>query len=402
MNRNTSKPVAVILATVLIVVAPIAVVMLARRVLEGRVPAATPPIASAGAETARPRHRTLAPVELRETRKEGSRFNGFAMGSLEGTMTQQAKVDVYLPVFEGEIRSLWVAPWSVHFKAEVLRNDGHIVEERRTFEEVRSVELLTPARLTRLQYELGPEVNKAILGVAATLADLTGGASVPLGMAMIKSQDLDYAAVSRLTGIDEHVLARQEGMLVGAARILDEFEGKTVDLRMQDGRVQWVYAPDLPRKVVTTLGRVQSLLDYTALPSPSLEVGEQTNLTDLPLHEVFPAELTSEWFGDYNIQLSLTLVRLPDETVEQRTLARFDGTGMLDLLHADGNVYAKLAVESATLLVDHTAPDNRFLHQIELATPLEAGFVQKQSRFREVKWDGDLNLRLLYRVDLAP
>ncbi len=402
MSARPSKGLQVVFASLIMVLAPLAAVHLARSFVNrrtARIDARTPLTEREPARTSLLR---LDPVRLRETRKEGSRFRGYAMGSIEGTTVQRAKVDVYLPIFEGEIRSLWVAPWSAHFTAEVLRNNGVIIEERRTFEEVRSVELLAPARLTRLQYELGPEVNQAILGVAAALAEMTWGASLPVGMAMVKAQDLDYASVSRLTGIDEQVLARQEGMIVGAARILDEFEGKTVDLRMQDGRVQWVDAPDLPRRLVTTLGRVQSLIDYTAVPSPALAVGEETVLSDLIVNELFPPDLTSDLFGDYDMQLTLTLVRMPDRSDEERTFARFEGSGMLHLLHADGNVSARLAVEQASLLVDRTAPDNQFLHRLEIATPVTAHFIEKQARFRRMQWDGDLSLRLLYLVDLVP
>lgn len=392
----------VVFASLLMVFAPLGAVYLVRGLFSGRKPRAPAESPLTERTPGRTAAIPLDPVQLRETRKEGSRFTGYAMGSIEGTTIQRAKVDVYLPIFEGEIRSLWVAPWSVHFTSEVLRNDGVVIEERRTFEEVRSVELLTPARLTRLQYELGPEVNQAILGVAAALAEMTWGASLPVGMAMVKAQDLDYASVSRLTGIDEQVLARQEGMVVGAARILDEFEGKTVDLRIQDGRVQWVDAPDLPRRLVTTLGRVHSLIDYTALPAPTLAVGEETVLSDLIVNELFPPDLTAELFGDYDVQMTLTLVRLPDRTEAERTFARFEGSGMLHLLHADGNVSARLAIEQASLLVDRTAPDNQFLHRLELATPVQAHFIERQARFRRMQWDGDLSLRLLYRVDLAP
>ena len=396
-----------LLAAAALIAVPMFIVYIAKSTRGDRETASEPQVSDVGTDSIAPQRRTTTAkrvdvVNLKETRKEGSRFDCTVMGRLEGTMTQQAKVDVVVPILEGQIRSKWIAPWMMHFTAEVLRNDGSVVEEKRRFEEVRSVELLAPAKLTRLNYELGKDVNRAIVAVAAALMEATGGASGPAGMVLIKSQDLDYAYISRITGIDEAVLKKQKALLAGAANILDDFEGKTVELRLRDGRAEWVYAPDLPKKLVSTLGHVNSLIDYTALPDPDLAVGEQTTISDIVVNEMFPPELVGEWFGDFDTELTLTLTRRDDKTQNGRTYAAFDGSGLLRFVHVDGNVYAKLDVESASLLVDRTDADNRFLHELNIATPVETRFLDRQTRYRNVQWDGDLHLRLVYKVELTP
>ena len=337
---------------------------------------------------------------LRETRKEGTVYECTVVGMLEGTMKQTTSLEAFHPIFKGDIRSAWIAPWTTRFTAEIVRNDGDTIEERRTFEEVRSVELMAPAELTDLTYDLDPDVNRVITELAARLQVFFPGSPVSQGAGvLIKSQDFDYAEVARLTGIDRLLLSSQQTAVTGAARILDDFEGKTFEVQLKDGRAQWIYAPDVPPQAAEAMGRVGALIDYSALPSPELAVGESTVITELLINELMPPEILTELLGDFDTDLTLRLVRMPDESIDGRTLSRFDGEGTLRLMQADGNVHARLQVEQASLRIDETDPHNRFLHVFEITTPIETQVLQRNSRFKNVAWDGDLNLRLTYQVE---
>ena len=211
---------------------------------------------------------------LNETRKKGSTFSCTVVGRIEGTMNQKTELEIYHPVFQGDIKSAWLAPWTTRFTAEVLENDGSTILERRTFEEVRSVELMAPAELTELTYDLDPKVNTAISVLASRLEKIYPGNPYSKTMSsLIKSQDFNYSEVAKLTGIDEKILGSKEAAVAGAAKILDDFEGKTVEVELSDGHAQWIYAPDIPKRVSQALGRVNSLIDYSAIPNPGIEGG---------------------------------------------------------------------------------------------------------------------------------
>lgn len=245
----------------------------------------SPPVANEPEAQNAPPERAV----LRETRKEGSRFKATITGRLQGTMKQTTSLEAYHPIFRGDIKSHWIAPWTTRFSAEVVRNDGTTIQERRTFHEVRCVELIAPAELTDLTYDLDPKVNQAVVSLASRLRQLYPGNPFSRTMgAIIKSQDFNYAEIARLTGIDEKLLKEQRAVVAGHAQIIDQFEGKTVEVSIRDGRAQWVYAPDLPREVSDALGRLNTLLDYSALPSPELAVGERTVLSNLILNEMIP------------------------------------------------------------------------------------------------------------------
>ena len=338
---------------------------------------------------------------LKETRKEGSRFNCTVTGRVQGTMKQSTSLEAYHPIFRGDIKSTWLAPWSTRFTVEVLRNDGQTIEERRTFQEARCVELIAPVELTDLTYDLSPAVNKSIVKLAARLQLLYPSNPFSHAMgAVIKSQDFNYAEVAQLTGIDQSILKSQKVAVAGAARILDDFEGKSVEVSIQDGRAQWIYAPELPRNVVDTLGRINTLLDYSALPSPSLAIGEQTTLSNLILTEMIPPALMKEVLGDFDTDATLNLTRVNDVTSGKQTFHRFEGSGSLRLQRLDGNIHAKLSIQSAVLEIDITDPENRFVHRLEIHVPLESHILETQSRFKKVAWDGDVDLTVVYEVEL--
>ena len=127
---------------------------------------------------------------LRETRKEGTAYECTVVGMIDGTMKQSTSLEAFHPIFKGDIRSAWIAPWTTRFTAEILRNDGDTIEERRTFEEVRFVELMAPAELTDLTYDLDPDVNRVITELAARLQMFFPGNPVSQGAGvLIKSQD---------------------------------------------------------------------------------------------------------------------------------------------------------------------------------------------------------------------
>lgn len=338
---------------------------------------------------------------LRETRREGSRFHCTVTGRLQGTLKQTTSLEIYHPIFRGDIRSAWLAPWTTRFTAEVLRNDGVTIQERRTFHEARCVELVAPAELTDLTYDLDPRINQAVVRLASRLQQLHPGNVFSRAMgAVIRSQEFNYAEVARLTGIDERLLQGQQATVAGAARILDDFEGKTVEVAIRDGRAQWIYAPDLPPLVSDALGRVNTLIDYSALPSPALAVGEQTVLSNLVLNEMIPPVLMDELLGDFDTDLSLNLTRRDDVTRDAQRWNRFEGDGRLTLQRADGNVSARLVVRSASLDVNVTDPANRFVSRLEIRLPVESSILARQSRFRRVAWDGDLELHVVYAVEL--
>ena len=340
---------------------------------------------------------------LSETRKQGSYFDCTVVGRIEGTMRQTTALKAYHPIFAGEIKSRWIVPWTTRFRAEVLRNDGRTIRERRTFEEVRSVELMAPAELAALTYDLDPKINKLITRLATRLRQAYPGnpASEAMG-ALIRSQDFNYAEIARLTGIDERILSRQEAVVAAAATILDQFEGKSVEVSLKEGRTEWVYAPDLPKPLVKALGRIHSLIDYSALPSPSLAVGERTVLSGLVINEMLPPDLVREVLGDFDTSLTLELTRGADREEEGRKTHRFDGDGRLELRQLDGNAFAELRVERAELWIDVTDPTNRYLHRLELSMPLATEILASHSRFRKVAWEGDLVLAVRYEVEQAP
>jgi hypothetical protein len=339
---------------------------------------------------------------LSETRKEGSTFSCTVVGRIEGTMNQKTELEIYHPVFQGDIKSAWLAPWTTRFTAEVLENDGSTILERRTFEEVRSVELMAPAELTELTYDLDPKVNTAISVLASRLEKIYPGNPYSKTMSsLIKSQDFNYSEVAKLTGIDEKILGSKEAAVAGAAKILDDFEGKTVEVELSDGRAQWIYAPDIPKRVSQALGRVNSLIDYSAIPNPGIEVGGKVILSDLLMNEMLPPELMKEILGEYETRLMLELVRTEDENKGGRTFNRFDGDGTLTLRTLDGNVYTRLALDSAEIRVDSTDSSNRYLHQMKFSGPIDSQILQSNSRLKEVKWEGDLKLTVRYEVELV-
>lgn len=339
---------------------------------------------------------------LSETRKEGSTFSCTVVGRIEGTMNQKTELEVYHPVFQGDIKSAWLAPWTTRFTAEVLENDGSTILERRTFEEVRSVELMAPAELTELTYDLDPKVNTAISVLASRLEKIYPENPYSKTMSsLIKSQDFNYSEVAKLTGIDEKILGSKEAAVAGAAKILDDFEGKTVEVELSDGRAQWIYAPDIPKRVSQALGRVNSLIDYSAIPNPGIEVGGKVILSDLLMDEMLPPELMKEILGEYETRLMLELVRTEDENKGGRTFNRFYGDGTLTLRTLDGNVYTRLALDSAELRVDSTDSSNRYLHQMKFSGPIDSQILQSNSRLKKVKWEGDLKLTVRYEVELV-
>ena len=339
---------------------------------------------------------------LSETRKEGSTFSCTVVGRIEGTMNQKTELEIYHPVFQGDIKSAWLAPWTTRFTAEVLENDGSTILERRTFEEVRSVELMAPAELTELTYDLDPKVNTAISVLASRLEKIYPGNPYSKTMSsLIKSQDFNYSEVAKLTGIDEKILGSKEAAVAGAAKILDDFEGKTVEVELSDGRAQWIYAPDIPKRVSQALGRVNSLIDYSAIPNPGIEVGGKVILSDLLMDEMLPPELMKEILGEYETRLMLELVRTEDENKGGRTFNCFDGDGTLTLRTLDGNVYTRLALDSAEIRVDSTDSSNRYLHQMKFSGPIDSQILQSNSRLKEVKWEGDLKLTVRYEVELV-
>ncbi len=339
---------------------------------------------------------------LSETRKEGSTFSCTVVGRIEGTMNQKTELEIYHPVFQGDIKSAWLAPWTTRFTAEVLENDGSTILERRTFEEVRSVELMAPAELTELTYDLDPKVNTAISVLASRLEKIYPGNPYSKTMSsLIKSQDFNYSEVAKLTGIDEKILGSKEAAVAGAAKILDDFEGKTVEVELSDGRAQWIYAPDIPKRVSQALGRVNSLIDYSAIPNPGIEVGGKVILSDLLMDEMLPPELMKEILGEYETRLMLELVRTEDENKGGRTFNRFYGDGTLTLRTLDGNVYTRLALDSAELRVDSTDSSNRYLHQMKFSGPIDSQILQSNSRLKKVKWEGDLELTVRYEVELV-
>lgn len=317
-------------------------------------------------------------------------------------MNQKTELEIYHPVFQGDIKSAWLAPWTTRFTAEVLENDGSTILERRTFEEVRSVELMAPAELTELTYDLDPKVNTAISVLASRLEKIYPGNPYSKTMSsLIKSQDFNYSEVAKLTGIDEKILGSKEAAVAGAAKILDDFEGKTVEVELSDGRAQWIYAPDIPKRVSQALGRVNSLIDYSAIPNPGIEVGGKVILSDLLMNEMLPPELMKEILGEYETRLMLELVRTEDENKGGRTFNRFDGDGTLTLRTLDGNVYTRLALDSAEIRVDSTDSSNRYLHQMKFSGPIDSQILQSNSRLKEVKWEGDLKLTVRYEVELV-
>ena len=218
---------------------------------------------------------------------------------------------------------------------------------------------------------------------------------------LIKSQDFNYSEVAKLTGIDEKILGSKEAAVAGAAKILDDFEGKTVEVELSDGRAQWIYAPDIPKRVSQALGRVNSLIDYSAIPNPGIEVGGKVILSDLLMNEMLPPELMKEILGEYETRLMLELVRTEDENKGGRTFNRFDGDGTLTLRTLDGNVYTRLALDSAEIRVDSTDSSNRYLHQMKFSGPIDSQILQSNSRLKEVKWEGDLKLTVRYEVELV-
>ncbi len=395
---NRKLPRSIIVAFVVLMVLAVLVTLQRKEGDTGKT--ATSPVADPAAAGIHVQEDPPSTAILRETRREGSRFACSVVGRIYGTMRQTTSLQAYHPIFKGDILSTWLSPWSCRFTAEVLRNDGTFIEERRTFEEVRSVELMTPAELSDLTYELDPKINNTISRLAARLRE----AYPPVGQAMgalIKSQDFDYAEVAKLTGIDRKILAGPETSVVGAAKILDDFEGKSIEVSFENGRARWAYGPELPPKVIETLGRVHSLLDYSALPHPELGIGETTTLSDLVINEMLPPELLNEVLGDLDTSLSLDLTRIADKTVGERMFTRFEGDGTIRLLQLDGNLYGRLNVQEAILWLDVTDSGNRYLHRLEIVTPVESRLLQKHSRFKEVTWEGDLTLDMVYEVNLT-
>jgi hypothetical protein len=339
---------------------------------------------------------------LSETRKEGSTFSCTVVGRMEGTMNQVTELEIYHPIFQGGIKSAWIAPWTTRFTAEVLENDGSTIRERRTFEEVRSVELMAPAELTELTYDLDPKVNTVISVLASRLEKIYPGNPYSKTMSsLIKSQDFNYSEIAKLTGIDEKILGSREASVAGAAKILDDFEGKSVEVELSEGRAQWIYAPDIPKQVSQALGRVNSLIDYSALPNPEIEVGGKVILSNLLMNEMLPPDLMKEILGEFESRLMLELERSEDEEKAGRKFNLFEGDGTLTLRTLDGNVYARLALDSAELRVDSTDPENRYLHQMILSGPIDSQILQSNSRLKQVKWEGDLKLSVHYEVELV-
>ena len=339
-------------------------------------------------------------LPLKQARKQGSRFICSVIGRLEGTMTQVAKVDVVIPILEGEIRSKWIAPWLLQHTTEIVRNDGNTLVERQQFKTLRRVELMAPATVSRLDYSFDLDVQKAISSVASNL--LQGSADDSSGMVLLQSEALGFAGISQLTGIDEAVLEKQKAMLTATASILDEVEGVDVELRIGDGHAEWHHTPDLPANVAPVLHRLRSLIDYTALPEPNLEIGDEAVLEHLNANSLFPSDLVSPWFGHVDTKLTLILTRRDNRAMQGRSYAVFEGHGRVDLLQPDGTIETTFDIQSASLLVDHTEPDTRFLHSLQIATPISTLLLSKQPGYRDVQWDGDLNLRLLYQVDFLP
>jgi len=339
---------------------------------------------------------------LSETRREGSTFSSTVVGRMEGTMNQKTELEIYHPVFQGDIKSAWIAPWTTRFTAEVLENDGSTIRERRTFEEVRSVELMAPADLVALTYDLDPKVNTVISVLASRLEKIYPGNPYSKTMSsLIKSQDFNYSEIAKLTGIDEKILGSQKAAVAGAAKILDDFEGKSVEVELSDGRAQWIHAPDIPKQVSQALGRVNSLIDYSALPNPEIEVGGKVILSNLLMNEMLPPDLMKEILGEFETRLMLELERSEDETKAGRTFNRYEGDGTLTLKTLDGNVYTRLALDSAEIRVDNTDPGNRYLHQMKLSGPIDSQILQSNNRLKKVRWEGDLNLTVHYEVELV-
>jgi len=260
---------------------------------------------------------------------------------------------------------------------------------------------MAPAELVEMTYDLDPKVNKLITRLASRLQQAYPGnpASQAMGT-LIKGQDFNYAEIAKLTGMDEKILARGQTTVAGAARILDDFEGKSIEVMLKDGKTEWIYSRDLPKSVTRTLGRVNSLIDYSALPNPSLAVGERTVLCDLLLNELLPPELINDVLGDFDTSLTLELTRMADEKRDGRTLQHFEGDGILGLKKFDGSAFVDAHLDQADLRVDVSDPTNRYLHSLQLSMPLNSEILGAHSRFRTVSWDGDITLTIQYQAEL--
>lgn len=401
MNESPSKlPLPVLVAFVVLLILAVVVTFLRQGGTAERGPSRAGP----AADPARNEAELPARAALMETRREGTAYDCTAVGRVHGIMKQSTELAVYHPIFRGDIRSRWLAPWTSRFSAEVLRNDGRTIHERRTFHEVRSVELIAEPELCDLSYELDPRVGRAITELAAKLRMIQPGNLVSEAMgALIKSQHFDYSEIARLTGIDQQILASQRSAVSATARILDRLEGRTIEVSLRDGRAEWIYAPDLPERLVDTLSRIHSLVDYTALPPPELAVGEQVTLSDIVINELMPPPLAEDFLGNFDTELTLDLTRTEDQVEDDgRVLQCFRGDGRLGLVRLDGNAEGRLDLDRALLYVDVTDPTNRYLHRLELSMPMASHVLQTHGRFRQIEWDGDLVIDVAYTVELQP
>jgi hypothetical protein len=345
---------------------------------------------------------TSAQGTMRETRREGTAYDSTLVGRIHGIMKQSTQLAAYHPIFRGDIRSSWVAPWTIHVSAEVVHNDGRTIRERRTFHALRSIELIAEPERCDLTYTLDPSLSHPIAELAAKLRSLRPVHldSDSMG-ALIKSKDFDYAEIARLTGINPSDLVSERSAVSATSRILDEFEGRAVEVLLENGRADWVVDDDLPKQIVDALERVDNLVDYTALPPPELEVDEEQTLTDVPLNEWLPPLLADDFLGNYDSRLTLVLVRRADHLDDEAgdRFRTFTGEGLLHLIRPDGMTQEVLTVEKAALWVDVTDPFNRFLHRFEISLPVPSRVLKAHRRFREIEWEGDLMMDVVYTVD---
>jgi hypothetical protein len=280
-------------------------------------------------------------------------------------MTQTPEFVGAHPIFAQTIRSRWSALWMMNY-----RSDGR----SRTYNQARSVELITPATFAAAGHALEAELALHVVGLVDELQRLRP--DLPPDMAswvLLESGSFDFSRLAAMAGTDLTRLQEQKLSVDAATRILDTLEGRTTD----EPDTRWTVRGD------------GSML--------SLDEGASAPYHGLPGGAFLSPELLTDLLGPFGAHLDLNLTRLSDREVPAGpTYATYEGSGSLVLTSGEGGPDIHLALAGVEVWIDVTEPGQTFLHRLAFTAPSSPQILEGRRHFEGVAWEDDLRLDILY------
>jgi len=352
----------------------------------------------AAAPTNAPQPKPKSPVVvMRETRKEGSCFEGRMICRLGGQIRNSQKLGL-VGYLIGGVNNLtdWRTVSVFAYTADVVQNNGETQTETWKVTQADAARLTAKPELRGLSYKIGPE-TMGLIGAACTY--LSGQPAVgaksagAFGMLLLEGSGKDWSPYANIFGVDEKLLEGQVKYLGYLAKRLNSWLGQDATVTWKNGKALWSYtsAPEDMREYFNT---IVNMVDFT-LPAPELAEGGKFPVNDLWLRSLTPPHL--EDLPDYSI--SLVFVRVADESMRGRKYCRLVGSGKGNIKTTDGTFVTDFDCKSADMWIDITADDNRFLHKLSIKAPLD-GKLMNTDDFKSVEWAGKLQLELNYEVNL--